>query len=306
MNISKIKYHLLVIVAISAFHYTNAQQVYKISSYLERSFIHNPAAAGANGVGTVGAVLRTQWSGISGGPKTAVLFGDTYFSNKKVGLGAVLYSDKTGPTSRIGGEVNISYSIQLDGTDEKRLMFGLGGEFLQYKIDKNALASSLPNDPLLLSSDSKVKGDASAGIYYRSPTLNIGFSAKQLVQSKLDFIKTGTNTQGKLYRQFFGMGSYNWRVDEDNVVTPHGEVRFQAEAPVDFEAGALLTHRDMFSFGVGMHYKQTYTVMVGIKIAHQFSINYAYDNYKAPVSDFDNGNGGHEITLRYFFAATKN
>ena len=108
---------------------SEAQQIFSITQYMEHNFLYNPAAAGAGDHPSIGASYKKMWSGIDGGPQTTILFGDKYFSKKKIGVGIVLYDDKTGPTSREGGEINLSYSIPLKG--EKRLMFGLGGQFLQ-------------------------------------------------------------------------------------------------------------------------------------------------------------------------------
>ena len=278
---------------------TMAQQLFKLSQYVEHSFLHNPAAVGANGSGTVGGAYRSQWSGIEGGPTTAVLFADKYFSSKKAGVGIVLYTDKTGPTSRTGGELNISYSVKLGG--DKRLMIGIGGQVIQFKVDKNKIAASIPNDPLLASNGSAIKGDAQAGIYYRSNTFNLGVSAKQLIQPKLNFIKTSANPNGRLYRQYFGAASYYIKTDEDNILVPHVEVRYQPEAPLDYEGGIILYHRDILHFGLSAHLKQSYTGFLGVKIMHRLSISYAYDFYNKPVSGFESGYGAHEVMLRYFF-----
>lgn len=301
MQSFKIKTFLLFWFAAICCIQANAQQLYKISNYMDHNFINNPAAVGASGFTTVGAAYRSQWSGIEGGPVSVFVFGDTYFSKMNTGLGVVLYSDKTGPTSRSGGELNLSYSVKLDNDSTKRLMFGLGAEVIQFRVDKAEIAGSIPNDPLLASSGSTIKGDANVGIYYRSNTLNIGFSAKQLVQSKLNFIKTGTNPQGRLYRHYMGTASYNLRTDESNVLQPHVEVRYQPEAPTDFEGGITLYHKDLFHLGVSTHYKQSYSLFAGLKIQHRFSINYAYEAYKTPVSNFETGYAAHEIMLRYFF-----
>jgi type IX secretion system PorP/SprF family membrane protein len=278
----------------------DAQQVFKISQYMENSFIHNPAAAGANGVGTVGGAFRSQWAGIDGSPTTAILFADKYFDAKNTGVGVILYSDKTGPTSRSGGEINLSYSVKLDEKD-KKLMFGLGGQVLQFKVDKDKIAEYIPNDPLLASSGSTIKGDASAGVYLHTPKYNIGISAKQLLQPKLDFVKSATNIEGKLYRHFFLIANYNIRTDEANVLIPHFEVRYQPNAPLDYEGGILLVHKDFVHFGVSAHYKQDYTLFTGLKIDHKFSIGYAYDLFSHPINTFDGGSGAHELSLRYFF-----
>jgi type IX secretion system PorP/SprF family membrane protein len=279
----------------------HAQQLYKISNYMQHSFLANPAVVGANGYATIGAAYRSQWQGIDGGPTTTVIFGDTYFSKMNTGLGIVLYSDKTGPTTRSGGELNLSYSVKFDNDNNKRLMIGIGGQLIQYKIDKAKIADALQNDPLLASSGSTLKADANAGIYYRSNTLNMGVSAKQLIQPKLNFIKTSSNPEGRLYRQYTGTISYNIKTDADNIIQPHAEVRYQPEAPTDYEGGITLYHKDAFHIGGSYHYKQAYTLFAGVKFMHKFSINYAYEAYTAPVGLFEKGYSAHEIMLRFFF-----
>lgn len=288
---------LLSMVALPA----TAQQVFKVSQYMDHNFVHNPAAAGANDFTTVGGVFRSQWSGIAGSPQTIFLFGDTYIESKKAGVGVVLYSDKTGPTSRSGGDIDFSYSVQLDDKG-KKLMLGLGAQVLQFKVDKDKIAEFIPNDPLLASSGTTIKGDASAGVYFKSPNLNIGFAARQLLQPKLNFVKSSTNEEGKLYRHYFFNANYRWRTDESNVLVPHVEMRYQPNAPVDFEGGVMLEHKDLIRVGVSAHYKQDYTLFAGLKINHKFLISYAYDTYNNPVGFFEGGNVAHELMLRYFFS----
>ncbi len=278
-----------------------AQQVFKISQYADHNFVHNPAVAGAHGYTTVGGVFRSQWSGIAGGPQTIFVFGDTYFGSKNTGVGMVLYSDKTGPTSRSGGDLDFSYSVKLDDKD-KKLMLGLGAQVLQFKVDKDKIAEYIPNDPLLASSGTTIKGDASAGAYYTSSTLSVGVSARQLLQPKLNFVKSSTNEEGKLYRHYFFTTNYRWRTDESNVLVPHVEIRYQPSAPADIEGGVMLEHKDLLRVGVSAHYKQDYTLFAGVKINHKFLISYAYDAYLKPVGFFEGGNIAHELMLRYFFS----
>jgi type IX secretion system PorP/SprF family membrane protein len=279
----------------------DAQQIFKISQFTQHNFLYNPAAAGANDVASVGATYRKMWSGIAGGPQTVLLFADKYFSKKKAGVGIFLYDDKTGPTSRSGGELNLSYSVEL-GSKDTRLMFGLAAQVLQYKIDKASMQIYIPNDPLLAGTDSKIKGDAAAGIYLKTPTINLGASVQNMLQSKLDFIKGNTNPEGKLYRHYFFMGSYNLKVDEDNVLVPNALVKYMPNSPTDVELGLRLEHMDMLWVGAAYHVKQSYSLFAGVKLDHKLSIGYAYDQYNTPLSVFDGGGDAHEIMLRYFFA----
>lgn len=280
---------------------TNAQQIFRISQFNQHNFLYNPAAAGANDASSIGASYRKMWRGIDGGPQTTILFGDKYFASKKVGLGVALYDDKTGPTSRTGGQVSLSYSINLD--KGKRLMFGLGGQVLQYKLNKAEISNSDyfdETDPILSAPGSITKGDASAGVYFKTPTLNLGFSVQQLIQSKLDFIK-GSTEQAKNYRHFNFSADYKWVTDEDNILVPNVLVRYLPSAPVEVEGGARIEHKDMLWVGFNYHYQQSFAVLAGVKIDHKLAIGYAYDVYKTPLSIFESGGDAHEISLRYFF-----
>lgn len=278
----------------------NAQQIFRIAQFTQHNFLYNPAASGAGDYASVGASYRKMWSGIDGGPQTALFFADKYFEKKKTGVGLFLYDDKTGPTSRTGGQLSLSYSVEL-GSKQKRLMFGLAGEMLQYKIDKEAIQDYIPGDPLLASSGSKMKADAAAGIYLRTPTINVGISVQNILQAKLDFIKGNTNPKGKLYRHYFFMANYNWKVDEDNVLIPNALLKYVANTPVDFEAGVRLEHKDMLWLGLSYHHNQSYNAFAGVKINKRFAIGYAYEQYTTPLSLFDDGGGANEIMLRYFF-----
>ena len=297
----------ITIAALSCFaclQQAGAQQIFAISQYMQHNFIYNPAAAGAADNPSVGALYRKMWSGIDGGPQTTILYGDTYFEKKKTGLSVFVYDDKTGPTDRTGGQVDLSYSINLGSSKDKRLMFGLGGMFMDYKIDKAALGADLVTDPdpaLQNAPASKFTADAAAGIYLKTPTINIGASIEQIIKSQLAFVKDEPNQVDRLYRHYFVMASYNIRTDDEDVLIPNVLVRYQSNSPVDVQGGVKLMHQDFLWVGLGLHYQQSYSVYAGVKIAHKLEIGYAYDQYQTPLSVFDNGGAGNELSLRYYF-----
>lgn len=307
---SNMKFRLIIsLLAVLAVCQTKAQQIFTFSQFMQHNFVYNPAAAGANDQASIGGTYRKMWSGIDGGPQTTFLYGDKYFDKKNTGLAVVLYDDKTGPTSRTGGAINLSYSMQLDAQGRK-LMFGIGANVLQYKLDRAAISENFnnngysnPNDPLVTGtgSDNTIKGDASAGIYYKAPKFNLGFSMQNIIQTKFNYIKTTANPEGKLYRHYYLMSSYNLKTDDDNTLIPNALVQFQPGLPADISAGVKLDHKDLLWVGFNYHHKQGYTAYVGVKIDHKFSIGYAYDQYSTPLSLFDDGGGGHELSLRYFF-----
>lgn len=276
-----------------------AQQVFRISQFGQHNFLYNPAASGGSDLASGGMAYRKMWEGMPGGPETAFLYFDTYFSKKKTGLAVVVYSDKTGPTSRNGGEVNLSYSIEMN--NGSRLMFGLGGQVLQYRINKEEMAKFIPGDPLLDGSGTSTVGDASAGIYWNGKHLHLGFAAKQLVQSKLNFIKGNTNPEGRLYRHYFLTGDYEINTDEDNTIIPAVAVKYLPSSPVDVEITARLVHKDVIWVGAGWRKDQSVNAFAGLKPYPQLAIGYAFEIYKQPISIFDGGGTAHELSLKYFF-----
>ena len=276
-----------------------AQQIFEISQYMQHSFLYNPAAAGAADEPSIGAIYRSQWSGIDGGPKTVLLFGDKYFEKDKVGVGVTLYNDVTGPTSRAGGQIALSYSI--DFQNGKRLMFGLAGRALQFSVDKSKLELYQAQDPILTSSSNKFVGDADAGIYYKSPTLNVGFCGDQLIQSKLNLID-GSKTPGQLYSHYYLNADYHIKVDEDNVLIPNVLFQYLPNAPMEFLGGMRLEYADLLWIGFSYHSQQSFTAFAGFKVDHTLAIGYAYELYNTPISLFDGGGGAsNELMLKYYF-----
>ena len=79
-----------------------AQQLQTSSMYDLQGIYHNPSMAGTQATNMVGVSYRTQWSGISGSPKTATVFGSFGMPQHNIGIGGYIYRDETGPTSRTG------------------------------------------------------------------------------------------------------------------------------------------------------------------------------------------------------------
>ena len=279
--------------------FVKAQQIFRLSQYIQHNYIFNPAASGAGNKGTLIVSYKKMWSEIEGGPQTMLICSDKYFKKSKIGLSGLLFNDITGPMTKSGFEFNSAYSIPF--SEKRKLQLGLGGLILQERLDKTFLEKYIPGDPVLSGSGSVITGDASAGVYYSSPKFNLGLSVKQLVQSKLNLVKSTTVIEGKLYRQYYLMGSYNWATDEENVIVPNFLLKFSQNAPSDFEAGAKIIHRDMIWAGFNFHYQQEFSGFAGFKINHKYSLGYAFDQYKTPLSVFDKGGNSHELSFMYYF-----
>lgn len=291
---------LLIITAFAAMTTgSNAQQLQTSSMYDLQGMLINPSMAGSNG-SMVGVGYRTQWSGISGAPKTAVAFGSFDLPNQKIGLGGYIYNDQTGPTSRTG--VQLAFAKHIPTGNDGRFSLGIEARGLQYSIDRAKLSATLGSDPALGNSDNQFKFDAGFGISYSNKKLQVGAAVTQLIQSKLDFY-TGNSTrseEARLYRHYYLHGLYNWAIDEANTITPHVLFTYLPNAPLEMQGGVRVDHKQLFWAGMGFRLKQSITASAGIHITKKFMLGYSFDLYRNPVSIFDNGGGNaHEVMLRY-------
>lgn len=278
-----------------------AQQLQTSSMYDLQGIYHNPSMAGTQATNIVGASYRSQWSGISGSPKTATVFGSFGMPNLNIGVGGYIYRDETGPTSRTG--VALQFAKHIPTANDGVFSLGIEARGLQYSLDRAKLIATLGSDPALGTSDNKFKFDAGFGISYTGKRLQIGAAASQLIQSKLGFY-TGNLSSGenaRLYRHYYFHGSYKWNVDENTTLTPNILFIYLPNAPLEVQGGVKVEHKEVFWWGVGYRAKQSFILSAGININKKFTVGYAFDIYSTPLSVYDNGSNAHEIMLRYDF-----
>jgi type IX secretion system PorP/SprF family membrane protein len=250
----------------------NAQQLQTSSMYDMQGVLHNPSTAGVYQKGMVGATYRSQWSGISGSPKTTTVFGSFELPEQKIGLGGYLFSDKTGPTSRTG--IALQFAKHIPMANGGKFSLGIEAKGLQYSLDRAKLSETLGSDPALGTSDNRFKFDAGFGVSYTGKKLQLGASVAQLVQSKLGYY-TGTvspSEEARLYRHYYFHGSYKWNVDEATSVTPNFLFIYLPNAPLEFQGGIRVEHSEVFWWGLALRAKQSFILSAGVNLNKKFTV----------------------------------
>ena len=293
------KKYSLIIGLLSLVTIGHTQQLQTSSLYDMQGVFHNPSMAGVNMKGMVGVTYRNQWNGISGAPKTATVFGSFELPDQKIGLGAYLYNDQTGPTSRTGVQLAFAKHIPLENGG--KISLGIEARGLQYSIDVNKLQQTLGNDPVLGSNDSRFKFDAGFGVSYTGKKLQIGASVAQLVQSKLGFYtgNLSSGEEGRLYRHYYLHGAYKLKIDASTVITPNFLLIYLPNAPEELQIGAKVEHNEVFWWGIAHRINQSFILSAGVNINKKFTVGYAFDIYNTPFSVFEKGSNAHEVLLRY-------
>lgn len=199
---------------------TEAQQDPLFAQYGSNPFLINPAVAGSKGNHSLNLFHRWQWVRFPGAPQT---FGLTYqgmLMPKKahthfIGLGAMLFGDITGPSTRFGGKIAVSAHVRL--AEKMRLSLGIAGRLAHNAIRMDQVQLIDPNDQAVANADAGVmSGDMEVGLFFYMKNLMIGLAAPNLIQTKIDFGNgaAGRDPIGQGYRHYFLTAAYKFRFPE--------------------------------------------------------------------------------------------
>ena len=278
-----------------------SQQLHFTSQYLQHNAMYNPAAAGISKQDLLGISYRSQWSSFPGNPRTFMIYGDFSLTKMKAGIGAYIYRDETGPTSRTG--IQLAYSYHIKTGANSRLGVGLELRALQFAVDKSKLQESLgSNDPILGGKDKKLGIDAGAGVYWTNDRLSVGAAVSQLIQSKLELANVpGAKEGGKLYRHYNFTANYRIQTGDDIYIIPNAMARVIEHSPSEFDFGVKIDYQDKIWWAMSWRVKQFWSLQAGFRILQRVRLTYSYDYYATPISVYAGGTGAHEVGLQFGF-----
>lgn len=230
-----------------------AQQDPLFAQYNSNAFLINPAVAGSKGNHSFNLFHRWQWVTFPGAPQT---FGVSYQGLFKDlhGVGAVLFGDITGPSARWGGKVAYAFHIPL-ANRKIRLSIGLAGRVVYNTIRTDQIQFVNPNDQAVVNADRGVtSADAEFGVYFYTKKLRIGFSAPNLLQTRIDY---GEMTQGRSlvgfgYRHYFLTGAYKIPLSKEKfILEPSVMVKYVQGITPQIDGGVTLhLLKEQLSFGL--------------------------------------------------------
>lgn len=122
-------------------------------------------------------VVRSQWAGVDGSPKTQVLSVHSPLMNRKVGLGLQVVADQIGPNKNSGAFASYAYRIHMK---KSRLALGIRAGTYTYKYDQSLIKYKDPSQNEL-STIKETHFRTDFGIYYNSRSWYWGWSIIHLV-----------------------------------------------------------------------------------------------------------------------------
>ena len=229
-----------------------AQQEPLFAQYMNNSYLINPAVAGSSGTHAINLFHRWQWVAFPGAPQT---FGLSYqgMLGDVHGLGGLIFSDITGPSARVGFKGSYAFHIPIN--DKMRFSIGAAARLVRNSIRTNAIEFIQSGDAAVARASEAVwGGDAEFGLYLYGRDFYVGFSAPNLIQTKIDFggNPAGRDPIGKGYRHYFLTGGYKFNLPEKKMIIEPSIMVKYVQGPLPQIDGGINVHflNDQLAFGV--------------------------------------------------------
>jgi len=302
MKIVKNKNIIILLVLLLGGVQAMAQQVPHYSQFWFNEFVISPAFAGTKPYYQAKSNNRYQWVGVNDAPKTFILSAYGPEKNKDMGYGVQLFSDVTGPTSRLGFYGSYAYNLRLK--DDIRLSMGITVGLLQYKIDGSQIRLHDANDPSLGEEVyAEFVPDADFGIMVYGKNWHGGLVAKQLFNYTLNLDDVESLGMNTLQTHFFAHGAYRYDFNDDWAAEPFALLKFMYPAPLQVDLGARAIWKKMAWMGVSWRSSDAIAIMIGYEYEEQISFGYSYDITLSNLQTASTGT--HEIMIGFKFSKIK-
>lgn len=306
------KYFVVLSLLFLAANGIRAQQMPNFSLYMMNPYLYNPAIAGTANYYQIRTNHRFQWVGLKDAPITNYISAFGPHSKKDMGYGGSISSDVIGKFSYTNISGTYAYNVKM--TSDIRISMGLRVGVVQVKQDlsdanwtgeeTNVISAEPNTDPAYQNTVySKFLPDASVGVYVWSGQFFGGFSANQLLSSKLNLTSYEQSKGSKLTRHYYLIGGYTHVINREWSVEGTLILRKVVPAPFQLEIDGKVIYNKMLWGGLAFRTQDAVSILLGYthekKYHFAYSFDYSFTNIRkyAPMS--------HEIVIGVNFNQIK-
>lgn len=265
----------------------------------------NPAYAGLDNSLSITGAFRSQWVGLDGSPtsQNVNLHMPLYIARGGIGINAE--NDIFGAERLTSASLAYNYQLPLGAGV---LSIGVAGGIVQRSLDGSKLRTPEGNytepgiiehndDLLPLVEETVIVPTFDAGLFYQSERLEIGVSAKNLLESTADF----STVSLRLVRNYFAIVDAHLELSRAFKLHPSLFVRSDF-TQTQTDVGFRLEYNDNIFGGASLRGYNSNSIdaaaiLFGLKLSEKFTLAYAYD---LTLSDLNVvSNGSHEIMINY-------
>lgn len=280
-----------------------AQQDPQFTQYMFDRLSINPAYAGSTGNICATALLRQQWSGFDGAPKTGLVNFHAPIAKLNSGVGLSVYFDKLGQMNSTAARLSYAYHLKVGAAST--LSAGIYVGLTSRTLGRDWVAvDPVANDNAIPGNGRSASGfDLGAGLYYKGPKIWAGLSSTQLPQTELKDVSVQN------VRHYYAQGGFDWWIGGDKKYTLQPSVLLKSDAvSTQIDLSALFLYDDMVWIGASFRTEDAIAPMIGYQ--HRFPngnsmarIGYSYDVTTSELRNYSSGS--HEVMLSYCFNVVK-
>ncbi|MBC6369226.1 hypothetical protein DDT91_20730, partial [Algoriphagus sp. AK58] len=295
------KVYVLLIMLLAASE-TMAQSRKFISQFSHFQSYFNPALTGYEG-SVVRGLVRNQWGGIEGAPKTYYLSAELDFGELagevnpallgKNALSVNLLQDNFGAFRE--NELTVNYAARVRLTETHNLRLGTGLSYQSIRLDGNALTTEEANDPTIgqyLGTFSNLNViDFNVGMALTHANYYVSYGIHRVNGGSL---QRGDEFMDGYPAEHMVQAGFRQALNENLALTTNAFYRSRKNLPDVLEMNLKLLMMDRFWLGMGHRVDYATNVQLGF-IAGKLRMGYVYE---FPVVESYLLPGGiHEFTL---------
>lgn len=255
----------------------------------------NPAYAGSRDVITITGLMRNQWVGFPGAPRTQTITFHSPVFTDAIGIGLSVLNDKIGTLQSTSITADLSYRLALN--EDIRLAFGLkGGANLQ-----QSKGSSLDNidegDASFQNLSGKASPNLGAGFYLSHQNWYLGGSAPKLFERQIKDDLTGL-VQLEERRSYHIIAGGMIPLKDFLALKPSTNIKMTKGDPLALDLTALFIIKEKLELGLMGRTGKTAGALIGFNFSSQFRVGYSYD-WSMSNDQTVNKGGSHELIVRY-------
>ncbi len=273
--------------------------------YLFNNSIINPAHAGSSSSNQVGILIRDQWTGIEGSPKTITAYTNIRLP-RQLGLAIGIYQDRIGPEVNHHIQADLAYHAML--SEEWYLAAAIRFTGAHLRVGLTEVPNIDPRNPYFtVDISSRLKLNTGTGLLAYNNKYFIGISMPETFRTKIKVSAPGVGEfKKKEVRNLYTYGGGNFYLSWNLLFTPSVMVRL-GKNPTQLDFNSIFSYKSIFDFGplIRSNFTQienwfnSVGFLIGVRYWKNWNLGYTYE---FPTSELRYSTvQTHEISLRFFW-----
>lgn len=277
-----------------------SQQTPMYSQYMFNMMNINPAYTGNRENPNVTMLMRNQWAGFPGAPRTGSVSYDDRVNDRNHSWGGQMYYDRLGIEKTTGVQGFYSYSAPFNNAT---LSLGMSFGILNYSIDYNRTNPYDAGDSSLQTVIKAFMPTAGLGALLSGERWYVGLSSPALLKTKITSKNQAVVQRAGAEGHYFLTGGYVMPLSGVVVVKPSVLLKASAGVPVQADLNMNVWFNDVLGVGASYRTEDAVVGLLELRLKQNLRLGYAYD-YNISDLQFYNG-GSHEFMLRYELGGAK-